>query len=160
MIYYVFKDQIFTVFLSLAHLSIITFPNKVYDYVGGEARDFKIYELNKARSLVFEPKRADINKNFIVFEKAGKYHFNLKYDAEKSNMDIEIKEAKKCKLFSLLKETKEFKLFECPKSLLVLNTSKKDLKVNNLVIKKRKYLSKGPPIWINEKLIYFKGQTL
>lgn len=160
MIYYIFKDQIFTVFLSLAHLSVISFPNKIYDYVGGEARDFKIYELNKGKSLVFESKRKDINKNFIVFEKKGKYHFNLKYDAERSNMDIDIRAAKKCKLFSLLKEAKEYKLFECPQSLLIVNVSNKNLKVNNLTVKKRKFISKGPPVWIDKKLIYHKGGLL
>ena len=160
MIYYIFKDQIFTIFLSMAHLSVVTFPNKINDYVGGEIGDFKIYELNKGKSLVYEAKRKNINKNFIVFERGGKYHFNLKYDERMSNKDVEIKFAKKCKLFGLIKETREYKIFECPRSLFILNTSKIPLKVNDYIIQDKKFISKGPPVWINEKLIYSKGVIL
>ena len=160
MTYYIFKEQIFTIFLSMAHLSVISFPYKLYDYVGGEVGDFKIYELNKGKSLVYEAKREGINKNFVVFTQKGKYHFNLKSNALKSDKDIELKEAKECKLFSLLKQTQDYKLFECPKSLFIVNTKKTYLKVNENLVKENKYLSKGPPIWINEKLIYYKGEVL
>ncbi|MBT4789939.1 MAG: hypothetical protein HON90_00080 [Halobacteriovoraceae bacterium] len=160
MIYYIFRDQIFTVFLSMTHLSAVTFPSKIYDYVGGERGDFKIYELNKGKSLVYEVKRKGIDKNFIVFQKGGKYHFNLKYDESMSNKDIEIKQARRCELFSLLKKEKDYKLFECPRSLLVVNTSVKNLNVNGFVVKKSKYISKGPPVWIDQKLVYLKGQLL
>jgi len=88
MIYYIFKEQIFTIFLSMAHLTAMTFPDKVNDFVGGQEGDFKIYELNKRKSLVFEAKRKDIDRNFIVFEKDGKYHFNIKYDENLSNKDM------------------------------------------------------------------------
>ena len=160
MIYYIFRDQIFTMFLSMAHLSAITFPDKIYDYVGGEVADFKIYELNKGKSLVYEVKRKGINKNFIVFEKTGKYHFNIKYDENLANKDIVIRPARPCKLFSLIKETKIYKLFECPKSLYIQNNSKLKLKVNEEYISNNKFVSKGPPIWINNELIYLKGRLL
>ncbi len=160
MIYYIFKEQIFTIFLSLTHLTAVTFSDRVYDYVGGQEQDFKIYELNKKRSLVFEPKRTDIDRNFIVFGKNNKHHFNIKYSETLSNKDIEIKEAEPCRLYSLLKESKDFQLFECPKSLLVINKSNSKLKVNDLVISKRKFISKGPPVWINSKMIYYKGRVL
>jgi hypothetical protein len=160
MIYYIFKEQIFTVFLSMAHLTAMTFPAKVFDYVGGQEGDFKIYELNKKRSLVFEPKRKDVDRNFIVFEKEGKYHFNIKYDEAYSNKDIEVRKAKSCSLYSVITESKDYQLFECPKSLLVVNKSRSKLKVNESFVDKKKFISKGPPVWINGKLIYYKGRIL
>lgn len=160
MIYYIFKEQIFTIFLSMAHLTAMTFPTKVFDYVGGQEGDFKIYELNKKRSLVFEPKRKDIDRNFIVFEKKGKFHFNVKYDEGLSNKDIELKEAKSCGLYSVIKETNKYQLFECPKSLLVINKSDLKLKVNDFFLDKKKFISKGPPVWIDGKLTYYKGRIL
>lgn len=160
MIYYIFKEQIFTVFLSLTHLTAITFSDRVHDYVGGQEQDFKIYELNKKRSLVFEPKRTDIDRNFIVFGKKDKHHFNIKYDDDLSNKDIEIKEAKPCKLYTLLKDTKDYQLFECPMSLLVINKNSTKLKVNESVISNKKFISKGPPVWINNRMIYYKGRLL
>ena len=160
MIYYIFKEQIFTIFLSLSHLTAVTFSDRIYDYVGGQEQDFKIYELNKKRSLVFEPKRTDIDRNFIVFGKKNKHHFNIKYSEDYSNKYIEIREAETCKLYSLIKETKSYQLFECPRSLLIINKRASKLKVNESFIDKKKFISKGPPVWINSQLIYYRGRIL
>ena len=157
MIYYIFKNQIFTIFLSMAHLTAISFPERVVDYAGGHEADFKIYELNKGRSLVYEPKRRDINRNFILFLKSKKFHFNIKYSAELSNKDIEIREAKACNLYSLLEDKKTYQLFECPRSILFINKGKNSVRVNDLVVKDRVYLNKGPPIYLDGKIINYRG---
>lgn len=160
MIYYIFKEQIFTIFLSLSHLTAVTFSDRIYDYVGGQEQDFKIYELNKKRSLVFEPKRTDIDRNFIVFGKKDKHHFNIKYSDDYSNKDIEIRAAESCKLYTLIKETSDYQLFECPRSLLVVNKRNIKLRVNESFIDKKKFISKGPPVWIESRLIYYRGRIL
>jgi len=160
MIYYIIKGHIFTIFLSMAHLTSVNFHSKVTDYVGGQKGDFKIYELNKGRSLVFEPKKKSFSRNFIAFMKSEKFHFNLSYSDEFSNKDVVIKEAKACTYFTLLKETKEYQLFECPMSLYFINKLESVVKVNELTVKKKVYLSKGPPIYLGEKLIYYQGRIL
>ncbi|MEX1099781.1 MAG: hypothetical protein WEB87_05110, partial [Bacteriovoracaceae bacterium] len=150
----------FTIFLSIAHLSAVTFPDKVHDYVGGTKEDFQIYELNKKKSLVYEPKNKSIDRNFIVFLQDAKYHYNLKYSDELSNKDIVIKAAKKCSLFSLIKETASYKLFECHKSIFFVNKRKSKVKVNEEVVEEKKFLSKGPPIFLNGELIYYRGRAI
>lgn len=160
MIYYIIKGHIFTIFLSMAHLTSVGFPGKLNDYVGGQEGDFKIYELNKRKSLVFEPKRKGFSRNFITFLKDSKYHFNISYNEEFSNKDIEIREAKTCSYFTLLKETGDYQLFECPQSLFFVNKSKYPVKINELTIKNKSYLSKGPPIYLNGKIIYYQGRAL
>lgn len=160
MIYYIIKGHIFTVFLSMSHLTSINFESKIQDYVGGQIEDFKIYELNKGKSLVFEPKKKGFNRNFITFFKDIKYHYNLKYDEKLSNKDIVIKAAKPCSYFSLIKETNTYQLFECPQSLFFINKKKTPLRVNELTIKGKSYLSKGPPLFLNGELIYYQGRAL
>lgn len=160
MIYYIITGHIFTIFLSMSHLTSVNFPKKVQDYVGGQEGDFKIYELNKGKSLVYEPKQKGFSQNFITFLKDDKYHFNLKYSEKFSNKDVEIRVAQKCTYFTLLKETKEYQLFECPKSLFFVSKSKKPVKVNELTIKTKSYLSKGPPIYLDGKMIYYQGRAL
>lgn len=160
MIYYIIKGHIFTLFLSMAHLTSVNFPSKIMDYVGGQEGDFKIYELNKGQSLVYEPKRKEISKNFIVFLKEDKFHYNITYDENYSNKDITIRQAKACSSFTLLKETKDYQLFECPQSLYFINKTKAPVKINDLIIKDKSYLSKGPPIYLNGKMIYYQGQLL
>ena len=160
MIYYIIKGHIFTIFLSMAHLTSMNFPGKVADYVGGQEGDFKIYELNKGKSLVFEPKRKGIDRNFIAFLKDGKYHFNVAYDEEISNKDIEIREAEICSYFTLIKETSDYQLFECPKSLFFVNKGKAPVRVNDLTVREKTYLSKGPPIYLAGQMIYYQGRSL
>jgi len=157
MVYYIFPAQIFTIFLSMSHLTAITFPSKVYDYVGGQTGDFAIYEVNMGRSLVFEAKKKEIDRNFIVFHKDSKYHFNIKYSDEFSDKDIEIREASTCNFFELLDSGPHYQIFECPKSLLLVNKSSARIKAGDLWVSKRAYLSKGPPVYLNGKLVYFKG---
>ena len=144
----------------MAHLTAITFPEKINDYVGGQEGDFKIYELNKGKSLVLESKRKGFSRNFITFLKKGKFHFNVTYSETLSNKDVEIKEAKSCSYLSLLKETKVYQLFECPKSLLFVNKTHQAVKVNELIVKEKSYISKGPPVSLGEKLIYLNGRAL
>lgn len=160
MIYYIFKNQIFTVFLSMSQLCAINFPMKVTDYVGGQEGDYTVYELNKGRSLVFETKRKGFERNMIVFQSEGKYHFNVKYDEERANKDIVIREAKSCSGFTLLKETLDYQLFECPESLYFVNKGKGSVKVNDLHIKDKAYLSKGPPVYLDQRLIYYQGEAI
>jgi len=160
MIYYIIRGHIFTIFLSMMHLTSVSFPSKVNDYVGGQEGDFKIYELGKGKSLVFEPKRKGIDRNFIAFVKDEKFHFNVAYDEEISNKDIEIKEAETCSYFTLIKETVDYQLFECPKSLFFVNKGKNPAKVNDLSVRDKSYLSKGPPIYLSGKMIYYQGRSL
>jgi len=157
--YFIFSEQIFTVFLSLAHLTVITFEAKITDYVGGQNGDFKVYELNKGKSLVFEAKKL-VSRNFITFTRKSKFHYNLRFSEGISDKDIVVKSAVKCSYFNKLKETSEFQLFSCPKSLYLVNKSKNPLKVNEMTVVNRKYLSKGPPIYINGVLVYHNGRTL
>jgi hypothetical protein len=160
MIYYIMTGHIFTIFLSMSHLTSINFESKVQDYVGGQIEDFKIYELNKGKSLVLEAKKKDFSRNFITFLKDKKYHYNLKYNEKFSNKDVVIKNARPCSYFSLIKETSDFQLFECPKSLFFINKRKSAIRVNELIVKSKSYLSKGPPLYINNELIYYQGRTL
>ncbi len=160
MIYYIISGHIFTIFLSMSHLTSVNFPNKVQDFVGGQEGDFKIYELNKGKSLVYEPKQKGFSRNFITFLKDEKYHFNLKYNEKFSNKDVEIREAKSCTYFTLLKQANDYQLFEFSKSLYFVNKSKSAAKVNELVIKSKSYLSKGPPVYLGGKMIYYQGRAL
>lgn len=144
----------------MTHLTSINFQTKVADYVGGQAGDFKIYELNKGRSLVFEPKQKGFSRNFITFMKNEKYHFNLTYREDLSNKDVEIRKAQVCTHFTLIKETSDYQLFECPKSLFFVNKLNASVKVNDLTVRKKTYLSKGPPIFLDKKMIYFQGRVL
>ena len=158
MVYYIIPGQIFTVFLSLAHLTIINFPQKLEDYAGGQKGDYLVYELNKGKGLVFESKTRGFNKNFITFAGGIKYHFNLVYNKKYSVRDIELRQGEPCSYFKLHKETRSYQLFSCPKSLFFINKEKKSVSVNNIVIRDKGYISKGPPVFLNGKIIYFPGK--
>ena len=157
MIYYILPGHIFTIFLSLAHMTSVTFPSKIGDYAGGKKGSFIVYGVNKDKALVFETKGANFRHNFIAFGRKTKYHFNLVYDQEKSNKDIEIRKGVPCQTFVLLKETGDYKLFECPRSLFFVNKKIVPVKINDMLVTKQSYLSKGPPIFVDGSLIYYQG---
>ena len=157
MIYYILPGHIFTIFLSLAHMTSVTFPAKVSDYAGGRKGDFIIYGLNKDKTLAFETKGVNFKHNFIAFAGGTKYHFNLAYDQEKSNKDIEIRKGVPCQALVLLKETKSYRLFECPQSLFLVNKKTTPVKINDMMVSKKSYLSKGPPVFLDGRLIYYQG---
>lgn len=160
MAYYIMKGQIITVFLSIAHLSAISFPGKVRDYVGGQKGELQVYQLNQGKSLVLESKSKSIQRNFIIFLKDSKYHLNLVSRPKYSNKDIEIYPGEKCNFFSLLKKTAHYQLFECPKSLFFVNKRKRPVKINNFMVQDQSYLSKGPPVYLDGKMIYYQGYPL
>ena len=160
MIYYIFKHQIFTIFLSLSHLTALSFESAVQDYVGGETGEFKVYELNKGKSLVFEPSAKGFNRNFITFLKDKKYYFNLTYHETLSDKDVEIRDGEACNAFSLIRETKDYQLFNCPKSLYFVNKKTSPVKVGDQTVVDKSYISKGPPVYVDGELIYFHGREL
>jgi len=41
-----------------------------------------------------------------------------------------------------------------------VNKTKRAIKVNELIVKDKSYISKGPPVYVNEKLIYLNGRAL
>ena len=160
MIYYIFAGQIFNIFLSMSHLTVVSFNDKITDFAGLQQGEVKIYSLDKHKSLVFESKKSNFNGNFIVFLKNKKYYINF-ISAEKiGDKSVEIKEAKKCSALKLIKETAEYKLFECPRSILFINKLQIPVKINDLVVSLRKWLSKGPSIILNGKTIYSNGVAL
>ena len=59
MTWYIVKNQMFTLFLSLSHLTAVTFPERVVDYVGGRKGEFRVHQLNRGKTLVFEPKKRE-----------------------------------------------------------------------------------------------------
>ncbi len=160
MIYYIMPGHIFTIFLSLAHMTSITFPSKIGDYAGGQKKDFIIHQLNKNKTLVFETKGEDFRRNFIAFGHKTKYHFNLVSNQTRSDKDIEIRKGVPCHAFVLIKETADYRLFECPRSLFFVNKKSTPVKVGDLMITKENYLSKGPPVFVDGKLIYYQGTLL
>ncbi|MGB0454608.1 MAG: hypothetical protein ACPGJV_12945 [Bacteriovoracaceae bacterium] len=160
MIYYIFKTQIFTIFLSFNHLTLITFPGFIHDYVGGQAGDFNILLRNKNKTLVYETKRNNFSRNFAVFLKDDRFHFNLKYSNSFSNKDITIKKAEKCSSFKLLISKPNYQILECPRSLYFINKSSVPIKVNEETVVSKLFISKGPPVYVNNTLVYREGRVL
>ena len=155
--WYIVKSQIFTIYLSLAHLTAVTFPEKVQDYVGGRKGEFVIHQLNQGKTLVFEPKKTVIHRNVVVFTVGHKFHFNLIHHPRRSVKDVNLHPGRPCSRLILLRETKQWQLFECPRSLYIVNRTLRPLFVNERYVRDKAFLSKGPPLTINRRPIHYIG---
>ena len=160
MTYYVLKGQIITLLVSLSHLSVVSFPEKIQEYAGSHQGKIRVHQLNSGRSLAFEPKARFKEEYFTVFTKNSRYSFKLVFHKKYSDYEIQIQRGLPCSLFHLLKESTGYQLFECPQSLFFVNKNKKPLEVNGVHVRGRAYLSKGPAIFLNNKMIYYKGVSL
>ena len=159
MIWHIVGSQIFTVFLSLGHITAVTFPGKVDDYAGADKGDVKIYELDGGKTLVFEPLRK-IDRNFVAFVKGKKFHFNLKLMPSLSHKDITLTHGKSCSELRLIVETRTWQLFECPRSLYFVNKTPRPVRINEMSVTHKAIISKGPPIFLNGKMIWNRGRAL
>lgn len=158
--YYIFKDQIFTLFLSSAHLTSLGLDSKVVDYVGAKKSEVIIHELNKKRNLIFETKKSEFKSNFIIFLRDKKYHLNLIGSNDLSTPDVQIRTAKSCQNLKKITETKNYSLYQCPRSLLFINKKKISVNVSGNWISNKAFISKGPPVILNKKVIYFRGNLI
>ena len=133
----------------------VPFANMLSVKVGRSAKFTSYISVHTSNRYVMTFKR-----NFIVFLKNQQFHFNLVYSDKKKNQSVTLKEAKPCFRLTLLKETKDYQLFDCPKSLFVINKQKGPIDIDGILIKDRAYLSKGPTLYWGKKAIYERGRAL
>ena len=160
MIWHIVQGRVFTLFLSLGHITAVTFPGKVEDYAGGRRLDLKIHQLDGGKTLVFEPLRKSVDRNFIAFVKGKKYHFNLKIRPALSHKDITLAQGRPCSELRSIKDTPRWQLFECPRSLYFVNKTPSPIRLNELTVTDKAFISKGPPVLLDGKIIHHHGRAL
>jgi hypothetical protein len=155
MTFYILLDQVTKLFVSLGLLTTLSFDSQITSYLyGGSKEDLFISVTNNMRTLTLKPKREGVNSNLLVITKNRKYYFDINYSESNPHKFIEVKSGQinhgMRKLFSI----NGVDVLEGQSSVLLINNNKKSVQVNGQKVAKKKYLSKGVPIFLENKRIY------
>ena len=147
MSFYILLNQISTLFLSMGILTTMTFDSEVTNYLyGGTKSDLFIQVTNNMKTLAIKPKKMDISSNLLVITKDRKYYFNIRYDQVTPHNFVEVKNGEINHSLKSLVKRQDYEILEGKSSLLFINRSNRKIKVNDIEISKKGYLSKGVPI--------------
>jgi type IV secretory pathway VirB9-like protein len=149
-------DQITTLFVSLGLLTTLSFDSEITSYMyGGAQEDLFIKVTNNRKTLALKPKGEKLNSNLLIITKERKFYFNVRHSKDNPHEFIEVKSGQINHAMKKILSTVNYDLLEGVSSFLVINKNKKSLNVNNIMITKKKYLSKGVPIFIGGKRILY-----
>lgn len=149
MIFYLLLNHIATIFVKMGVLTTLSFESPIINFVYGGGSEVFIEVTNNQKTLIIKPNKKLKGSNLLIITKRRKYYFNLEY-SNKAYKFIEIKPGRINHSYSKTISKSSYEILEGKTSLLFRNKSKKSIWVNEFEIKKRKYLSKGIPLTINQ----------
>jgi hypothetical protein len=106
--------------------------------------------------------KSGIDVSLVAYgaSKNSTFYINFKHNEALSQKLISINYAKESRSYSVITDNKRFKILDTRNSLLFINKSDKPLIVNEQVVNNRKFISKGPPVFVDGKMVYFQGVSL
>ena len=154
--WFIFPQAIVTFFISMNFHTSMTFESEVSTYIyGGQSSEVSITLANNKKTLIIKANKKPIDTTMSVFVKGIEYAFRVKYtDTINNQWHLHIFPAKINSIYKLITKNEDYSLMEGTNSLLLINNKKIPLIVNDEQVKTRTYLSKGAPVFINEKRIY------
>lgn len=154
MIFHILMNQMTTLFLSLNLLTTLSFDSEIQSYLyGGSQEEIFFQVTNNHKTLAIKPKMEGDFSNLLVITRNGKYYFDLKHDRLSPHQFIEVKNGVMNHALTKKVKTKDYEILEGDNSVLFINNSSHEVKVNGMKIKHREYLSKGVPIIYEGKRI-------
>ena len=146
----VLVNQITMIFLNLGLLTTLSFDSEIVSYMyGGGAEEVYFKVANKNRTLVIKPTLKADYSNLLVITSDAKYYFDLRSSELKPHQFVEIRRGQINKAMKITLETSKFKLLEGDTSILIVNKTNEVLKVNEFEVKRKQYLGKGIPIFVD-----------
>lgn len=146
----VLANQITMIFLNLGLLTTLSFDSEIVSYMyGGGAEEVYFKVANKNRTLVIKPTLKADYSNLLVVTSDAKYYFDLRSSEARPHQFVEIRRGQINKAMKIILETSKFKLLEGDASILIVNKTNGVLKVNEFEVKRKLYLGKGIPVFVD-----------
>lgn len=147
MVFHILINQITTLFVSLGLLTTLTFDSEITSYMyGGSKEDLFLQITNNMRTLAIKPKREGLSSNLLVITKNRKYYFNVRYEQENPHQFVEIKDGIINHGMRKIKSSTDYDILEGESSVMVLNKKSRPLEINDILVEKKGYFSKGVPL--------------
>lgn len=145
-----------TLFVSIHLLTTLSFDSEIQSYLyGGDKNEIFFQVTNKERTLAIKPKTEGGFSNLLVITRHRKYYFQLEYDAKDPHKFIEVKDGVMNHALTQKTSSPDYDILEGDNSILFINKSPQEVRVNGVKVRNREYFSKGVPILREGKRILY-----
>ncbi len=151
---YILTNHIMSLFVSTSMLTTLSFDSEVLSYIyGGSTREIRLDLTPNKKTLILKPLKSIKSTNLLIVTKNREYYFKV-INNENTHSFLKIKHGMINNTFKEYKRFSDFTLLEGNTSYMVL-TKKSDLKIGDVLINKKGYLSKGIPlIYKNKRILH------
>ncbi len=151
--FFILAKSLTYLFLSVASPTTLVFNEPIEYISAGKNGDVTIHRSNNKSMIVVQPLKEQLNTNMIVITKTNHFHFKIQTNGSKPHDIVYIYPGKVNTTFLKRLETEDFKILEGDSSVLLLNSSKSPMKVNDQIVEREQYFSKGVPLFVNDHRI-------
>jgi hypothetical protein len=151
--FYILTKSIAYLFLSLNSPTTLVFQEPIEYVSAGKNGDFTLNRSNNQKILVVQPLKEVSESNMVVITKDQHFQFKVNTVTKGHHVFVYVYPGMINKTFIKKLETADFRILEGDSSILVQNKRDGVLKVNDRMVDRDKYFSKGVPLFINEKRI-------
>jgi hypothetical protein len=154
--FYILTRSLIYLFLTISHPTTLVFDEPVEYVSAGKEGDFDLHRANNKKILVVRPLKEFNETDMIVITKDHHYQFKIKSPlaGEKTHSFIYLHEGEINRSFVKRVETENYKVLEGDTSTLIQNKKKEPLTVNEQVVDREGYFSKGSPILIGNLRVW------
>ncbi len=154
--FYILARGLIYLFLTISHPTTLVFDEPVEYVSAGKEGDFDLHRANNQKILVIRPLKEFTETDMIVITKNHHYQFKLKgpLTGDKTHSFIYLHEGEINRSFVKKVETDSYKVLEGETSILIQNKKKEPLMVNEKLLDREGYFSKGSPILIGNQRVW------
>lgn len=158
MIIKAFLEQLIIVYLSISPMdSTITFPFRVLDYKGAKQSLINVTEFSDdPYSIYIQTKKDFKNIPFTVITEGGRYHLSLTTNKARYRPVVTIHPAKKELSGEVVVNNKSYEIVETKSNIVFTNKTDRPITVNGNSTSLTRHLSKGSPVFVNKKEVFFR----
>ncbi len=141
---------------SLSHPSTLVFDEPVEYVSAGKEGDFSLHRANSQKILVIQPLKDFKETDMIVITKNQHYQFKIRSplsQIEKTHSFVYIHDGEIDRSYVLKYENSVLRILEGEKSTLIQNKTKSTISINDKLIEREGYFSKGIPFIQGEQRI-------
>ncbi|HXH74374.1 MAG TPA: TrbG/VirB9 family P-type conjugative transfer protein [Bacteriovoracaceae bacterium] len=151
--FYILAKSIAYLFLSLNAPTTLVFQEPIEYVSAGKNGDFSLNRSNNQKILVIQPLKEITETNMVIITKDQHFQFKLKTVDKGHHAFVYVYPGAINKTFVKKVETEDFRLLEGDSSVLVRNRKAGPIKVNDVLVERDEYFSKGVPLFINSKRV-------
>jgi hypothetical protein len=151
--FYILAKCTAILFLSLQNPTTLVFEEPIEFMSLGKNGSVEVHRSKNKKILVLQAKR-ELEAQMVVLTKNQNFQFKIKSLQSNYHPLVHIHAGAINKTYVNKLETSDFKILEGDSSILFQNKKEEPILVNDVLVKREEYFSKGSPLLMNEQRIF------